>query len=325
MKTQTRQKIVDFVAAQNHSTAKAIIEHVGLTPPAVFRHLAKLVSDGVLTKQGTPPKVFYRVAHAAAAQDDYAFKPEVERLINERFLKVMPNGTLHTGKQAFIRWCLARKEDPIKTSLEYAASIKKFDAYKQDGLINGLPKLQRALATVYVDELYYLDFYSIERFGKTKLGELVLYAKQSQNTTLMRLIAADVREAVLLAIKRFRIDAVGYVPPTVKRERQFMKELEKLLRLPIPSIAITKIRTPIIVPQKTLSKLEERIENARQSLVVEEQKTYRNILLIDDALGSGATINEIASQMRAKNMCTGKIIGLALTGSFSGFDVIQEA
>ncbi|MDP3793717.1 MAG: hypothetical protein Q8R07_03110, partial [Candidatus Uhrbacteria bacterium] len=84
------------------------------------------------------------------------------------------------------------------------------------------------------------------------------------------------------------------------------------------------IRTPIMVPQKTHAKLEERIENAQQSLVVEERNIYRNILLIDDAVGSGATMNEVAGQIRAKKLCTGKIIGLALTGSFSGFEIIQE-
>ena len=38
---------------------------------------------------------------------------------------------------------------------------------------------------MYLDELYYLDFY-IERFGKTKLGQLLLYAKQSQSRTIIR-------------------------------------------------------------------------------------------------------------------------------------------
>ncbi len=34
---------------------------------------------------------------------------------------------------------------------------------------------------LYLENVYYLDFYSIERFGKTKLGQKLLYAKQSQN------------------------------------------------------------------------------------------------------------------------------------------------
>jgi predicted amidophosphoribosyltransferase len=76
--------------------------------------------------------------------------------------------------------------------------------------------------------------------------------------------------------------------------------------------------------QKTLSKLEDRIENAQRSIIITEKKSYHNILLIDDAVGSGATLNETAKKIRDQKLCTGNIIGLSLTGSFKGFDVISE-
>ncbi len=103
-----------------------------------------------------------------------------------------------------------------------------------------------------------------------------------------------------------------------------MKELEKELSLPIRTVSVSKLRTEIIIPQKTLSKLEDRIENAKNTIVVDEEKRYRNILLIDDAVGSGATLNETARKIKDKRLVTGKIIGLAITGSFKGFDVISE-
>lgn len=191
-------------------------------------------------------------------------------------------------------------------------------------MIDATKKMQTTFLDTALNRVFYIDFYTIERFGKTKLGELILYAKQSQNIELIRHIVDDVATPIAKIIKQFKIDAVGFVPPTVKRTVQFMKELERLLKLHVPSLKITKIRTPIMVPQKTLSKLEDRVENARQSIVVEETKTYHNILLIDDAVGSGATINEVARQIRAKKLCTGNIIGLALVGSANGFEVIPE-
>jgi len=103
-----------------------------------------------------------------------------------------------------------------------------------------------------------------------------------------------------------------------------MKALEKQLRLPIKTLAVGKVKTPIIIPQKTLNKLEDRIENAKQTIVVEDRNLYKNILLVDDAVGSGATLNEVAKQIKQKNLCTGQIISLAITGSFKGFDVISE-
>ncbi|MCX6791373.1 MAG: hypothetical protein NTV62_04290, partial [Candidatus Gribaldobacteria bacterium] len=113
-------------------------------------------------------------------------------------------------------------------------------------------------------------------------------------------------------------------PPTVKREVQFMKELEKNLALKNNKIEVTKIKTSVVVPQKTLNKLEDRVENAKKTFVVEGNEGYKNILLIDDAIGSGATLNEIALQIRERGIISGKIIGLAITGSIKGFDVISE-
>jgi predicted amidophosphoribosyltransferase len=78
------------------------------------------------------------------------------------------------------------------------------------------------------------------------------------------------------------------------------------------------------VPQKTLNKIEDRIINARETIVVEGNDSYNNILLIDDAVGSGSTLNEIAKKIRQRGQCGGKIIGLTITGSFKGFEVISE-
>ena len=85
-----------------------------------------------------------------------------------------------------------------------------------------------------------------------------------------------------------------------------------------------KTQNDVAVPQKSLSKLEDRIANARNSIFVSDERKFNNVLLIDDAVGSGATLNETAKKIKERGLCTGKIIGLALTGSFKGFDVINE-
>ena len=38
----------------------------------------------------------------------------------------------------------------------------------------------------------------------------------------------------------------------------------------------------------------------------------------------GATLNETAKKILKKGLCGGKIIGLVITGSLKGFDVISE-
>ena len=92
----------------------------------------------------------------------------------------------------------------------------------------------------------------------------------------------------------------------------------------VSRINIVKTKNKLLIPQKTLNKLEDRIENAKKTIIVNDTRIFNNILLIDDAVGSGSTLNETALQIRRKKICTGKIYGLAIVGSFKGFDVISE-
>src|SRR5690606_34497845 len=122
-------------------------------------------------------------------------------------------------------------------------------------------------------------------------------------------------------IEKHKIGAIGFIPPTIKREVQLMKFLKNGLNLNTPAIDIQKISGIIPVPQKSLNKIEERINNADSTFVLPENKKYNKVLLIDDAVGSGATMNQIAKKIKEKGTAK-TIVGLAVVGSFKGFDVI---
>jgi len=325
MKTHTREKIIAYIKEEGSVSSKDIAEHIGITRQALFKHLPKLLSEGTIQKAGRSPKVFYSLAKA---QDKSIVLNKVDnttrRVINERYLYITPGGEMLSGWDGFAAWARKTSQEPVKTAKEYVATLRRYDAFRKNGIIDGTKKMEATFQDFALDALYYIDFYSIERFGKTKLGQMLLYAKQSQDKKMMKLIAETMRPQAQRLIKKYHIDGVLFIPPTVKREVQFMRELEKNLRLPIRSLSVSKVKTPIIVPQKTLSKLSDRVENARETIVVEEKGVFKNILIIDDAVGSGATLNETAKKILKKGLCGGKIIGLVITGSFKGFDVISE-
>lgn len=114
-----------------------------------------------------------------------------------------------------------------------------------------------------------------------------------------------------------------YVPPTIQRKLQIMDVLENELQIDLPKINIKKVSNEITIPQKALSKLFERVANAKHTFIVPDQKKFDTVLIIDDAVESGATINEIALKLREKNIAK-HIIGISVTGSFEGFEVISE-
>lgn len=324
MRTGTSEKILELVREKGQMPARDIIDFLGISKQAVFRHLAKLLEQRRIYKIGRVPKVFYVISEKPKEEKEYIVPANVNDFINQRFLDITPAGEVKEGWPAFVGWCLRRGQNVQKAAVDYVAVVRKYDAVRQNGLLDGMKKLKSTFPGVFLDKLFYLDFYALEHFGKTKLGQKLLYAKQSQDKRMIKELTEEVKPKIEQLIKQYNIEAVGFIAPTVKREIQFMKELEKNLALGLKKIKITKVKTPVIVPQKTLNKLADRVENAKRTFVVESQPSCKNVLLIDDAVGSGATFNEIARQIKAKGIVKNKIVGLAITGSLKGFEVISE-
>jgi len=328
---KTSQKILEYIEKNGQASGKELVDFLGdITPRAVRKQLKGFLESGALKKVGRPPKVFYLLSETAdtkvvtVSADALVIASDVKRKIDGRYLYITPAGEMKTGWNGFVVWCEKTKQDPVKTAGEYVATLRRYDAFSRNGLIDATGKMRDTFPETFVDKLYYLDFYSIERFGKTRIGQILLHAKNSQDRTLIRSLAEELRPRILDLLKRYSIDGVVFIPPTIRRGVQLKKELEKQLRLSVRTLSVSKVKTPVAVAQKTLSKLEDRIENARKTIVVEDNGISRNILLVDDAVGSGSTLNETAAQIRRKGLCQGKIIGLSIAGSFNGFDVISE-
>ncbi len=323
MKTNTSEKIIKYIKENGQATANELVDFLDISKQALFKHhLSKMIENKILMKTGKPPKVFYFIKkHEHIKNVDIDNK--IKKIINNNYLIITPIGEKKEGFAGFIYWCDKNKLDIHKTANDYIKTLNKYAKYKKNNLINGKSKFKNTFKNIFLDYIFYLDFYSIERFGKTKLGQLLLYGKQSGNKKIIKKVVEMAKPKIEKIIKRYKIDAVGFIPWTVKREVQFMRELEKNLKLNKKSISISKIKTEIIVPQKTLSKLNDRIENAKKTIILTETGKYNNILLIDDAVGSGATLNEVAKQIKNKKIAK-KVIGLSLTGSFKGFEVISE-
>lgn len=320
---ETSQKILKYLKENNQATASELIDFLGFSRVAVSKQLKNLLLKDEVYKLGTPPRVFYFIKNKEVQKEIEEIEKEARKIIEDNYLIITSAGERKEGIEGFIYWCEKNDLPVEKTAKEYSKIVKKYQALKRNGLINGIEKFKKTFDKVYLNKVFYLDFYSVERFGKTKLGQLLLYAKQSQNRKLIKELSEDIKKPINDLIEKYGIDAVGFIPPTVKREVQFIKELEKHLQLKIKRISILKLKTEITVPQKTLNKLKDRQENAEKTIIVDESGKYKKVLLIDDAIGSGATLNETAKKIK-KNGVANEVIGLSITGSLKGFDVISE-
>lgn len=321
----TSDKIIDFIKKRGEARAIEIKREFGYSRVFVHRELAKLLKQGKVEKSGTPPRVFYSISeNIDNSIDTLVLDTDTQKFIESNYLYITPIGDILEGVSAFRFWCVKTKQNFVKTAGEYIKTLKRYYKLKVDDLIDGTHKFKNTFKELGLDKVFYLDFYAIERFGKTKLGQTLLYAKQSQNESFMNNLVKEIKPKITNLIDKYQIDAVGFIPPTVKREVQFMNVLEMNLNLNTPRINIVKTKNKLLIPQKTLNKLEDRIQNAKKTIIVNDTRIFNNILIVDDAVGSGATLNETALQIKRKKLCTGKIYGLAIVGSFKGFDVINE-
>lgn len=324
MTTDTANKIIEYIAEHKAVTPHQLQTFLGIGAPALFRQLKKLRQTGQVKKVGSAPKVFYSLSDSdSPTGSKIVFDPKLAKFIQENWMSVSPLGEIHEGIAGFEAWCLNVKLPVTKTAHEYWQTYTKYGKYKRAGLVDGLPKIKGTFSHVYLDKLYYLDFYSIERFGKTKLGALLLYAKQSQSRELMSRLFESIHLKIEAVARKYKIEAVGFIPPTIQRTIQLQKELEKSLALTVPRLKIVKATGTVTVAQKTLTKLVDRIDNAAGSIFVEDIPPVKRILLIDDAVGSGASLNETARKIKEKRKDV-VVIGLAITGSLKGFDVLNE-
>ena len=66
MKTDTGDKILQFIKEKAQVKPKEIIGYIGFGAPAVFRQLKKLQNKGLIEKSGTSPNVYYHLPMSLA-------------------------------------------------------------------------------------------------------------------------------------------------------------------------------------------------------------------------------------------------------------------
>jgi len=326
----TKEKILDILREGGEMRPVDLLNEFTISQQMLHRHIKDLLQDGLIEKIGTSPRVFYRlVTHEETIfADTSGISSDISLLIEENFLHITPTGKELVGVEAFVYWCNKRGFDIDKMAKQYKDVIAKYAKLRKSGLLNATSKMRRAfdgsVSNLCINEVFYVDFYALETFGKTRLGQMLLYAKQSQDKEVIWEIAEMARGKIESLIKNKKIDAVAYVPPTVKRKVQFMKVLENRLALNLPVVVIDKVIGDVAVPQKTLKNFEDRVENAQAGFVLRSSASkFGTVLVIDDAVGSGASLNEIACKLKNAGVAK-KVIGVAITGSLNNFDVISE-
>lgn len=298
---------------------------IGISIKNTYKHLGRLLDEQMIKKTGHTPRVYYKInADEEVRVDSSGFD---DLFIEQNYIYVSPTSQMLRGIKGFAAWCNKNNFDIKKEKQTLVKKLNKISSLRKNGVISARHKLveNKNKQEIFLNHLYYGDFYTIDHFGKTKLGQLVYVGKSSQNKEVTGEVAGLIKQHLINLIAHHKIRMIGFIPPTVDRKMQFMSFLNQSLKIDLPELIISKVSTPTKVAQKTLRKFEDRVLNAKETIAVNpNQKINGNVLLIDDAVGSGSTLNQTAGKIKKISHKDIKVIGYSVVGSMKGFEVISE-
>jgi len=333
-KHQSLQPILDVFSNNLELSPTEIAQKIGKTKVIVHKYLKELVKQWKLEKVGLGTHVKYR----SLIQNDQGTRiygkfniviPYSQaQIIQDTFYKFSESAKLLEWVEGFIQWCHLRKLDVLEKAGQYAKVFNHIEGIRNKcGVIETTGVFANNVETMYLDEVYYADQYNRMEFGRGKLAEMTFFAKQSQNIRLINQCLALIKLKIQCIIQSENIKAIAIVPPSITRNNQLLKILKnQLTYIWLPFVSIDKyFPNRIPIPQKSLKTREQRTRNARDTIIVHEKKVwdYDKVLLIDDFVWSGSTLNETAHKLKVAGIK--KIIWFAFVGNANlSYDVINE-
>jgi len=317
----SKEKIKNYILKNSQATAKELKDFFKISSVLVHRHLKTLCKDEIIKKIGSAPKVFY------IPLKKNHFKNIIlnSEIIENNWLSILPNGEFLYGEKGFSYWCEKRKMNIFEKKDLYEKFFKEKKLLKRFEIIEATEKIESSFSEKYLEKLWYVDFYSWEIFGKTLLGSLILYAKQNSDLNLMQKISQKIESPLKKLIKREKFDEIVLIPHSVPRKYDFLKTTLDFLDLEkTPQKYFEKIFSEHVVAQKTLKSKIDREQNAEETLFLIKKNIPSKVLLIDDACGSGSTLQIAAKKIKKISPST-KIFAITFVGSIKEFEVIAES
>lgn len=234
--------------------------------------------------------------------------------------KIKPNqllsivATTYIRKQEDYSWLLEFKDrfsDDMDDDRLYTAYFHTQQFVSSTWYINASSKLHSLIdiykacgEDIYIDALYYYAFDKIDQH-ETSDYLLMKRVKAYQEEKDMKHLYEKVFANITNLIKYKSIDTIAVIPNNVARQRSFNEYIYTRLQSDFPDmqyIWFDKNDFSDKQPQKTLRDICKRLENANKLYDIHADEAQlqeiKNILLIDDVVWSGATMNIMSKKIK---------------------------
>lgn len=325
---KTTAGVIFLLQNTQQATIDEIAKAWDVSIASAKKYIKQFVDQEIVEKIGRPPK---KIGYSLATKDSQLNYPaEYKEIINKYYSHLTPEGRLLEGVKGFEAQFLKQASEGnieeiakkyLKTRQEY------YGPELEMARINITNILQYVFKDdIHLEKVFYSDFDKLPFFGETKLMQLIKVAKAGQkNTELMMEIVGSLNDNIQKVIEEYDIDAVGFIPPTIMRKTQLMTFLKKRLNINLPQIKLEKAKNLLPVQQITLKSIQDRIKNAKESIQIKSFEKYQNILLIDDVVGSGSTLNETAKKIITQELAS-KVYAITAIGPINPgkFEIIPK-
>ena len=309
---KTREQLLHLLEQKRDPATLSRELHI--TRQTVHRYLATLMKEGLIEKFGTGPSVYYI---------------KREPSVFAGFMFFTPVGELLEGEEAFTEWSkrhLKRLPYAEKEKL-YKERVDALEKKKKDGffsLTEKLYKLKEVGEALHLSSLKSITLFALEDFGRTRLSYLLESAKKTKGEERCPQIVKETLPEIARYVVQVEADAVAFVPHTVPRKVQLMDEMKRqwVQKYALPVIEVRKISGPEMREQKSIKDIKERIENAEKTFQVMTGPSYEKVVLVDDFAGSGATLNQIAKEIKGIRGAK-EVFGITIVGEEKGFSVVK--
>lgn len=280
----------------------------------IHKYLKELVKQKKLKKVGNWPLTKYKIVNTELSTNNSLesnntlnsdFLPDYKttKTLEDIFYKFTPEWRILIGFNWLKEWCSERNLDVEEKVVNYISIYNHIQSLQDDcWLLKAKDTFWKHFEKVYLDNIYYADQYKRMEFGRGKLAEMTFYAKTSQNKELINQSINEIILKLECFIKKEKFDAIAITPWSIDRKNQLLQFLKNELKgLQIPFVNVIKYyANNIAIPQKSLKTREQRIQNARNTIFVDDKNIwkYKKVLLIDDFVWSGSTLNETASKLK---------------------------
>lgn len=318
-KESTKERMLALL--KNKQTPKMLSNSLGVGRAITHRHLKDLLDRGEICKFGRSPIVYYKIKEADAYIEDLTSKHGKE-LKDFAFQDI--DGGLLFGKEAFLEWSkTSLKKISLKEKIEgYINARKILDSKRVNGFFD-LSNRLNGLASIneknQLESVVAIELRTIKSYGRTRMGLLLDVAKSSDSKKITEMVVNENFDIVRKYVKSLKIDACLFVPHTRKRPYQIMNLFMKEW-IDTDAIKVSRVFSKIRREQKTIKRLEDRVASASSTFLIKPDKEYERVLLVDDFIGSGATINQIAKELKSLGVAK-KVYALALVGEEGSYTV----